>query len=525
MKTGLRSLAVLMGAFLFNFGTIQIQAQTNWTSRLFPFNSATGKYEYRTLSANDNWPAQPNWKLQDFSYAGYAFNEKPIPNVPVKITVAPGDSIQAALTQMSTFPKDASGFRGAVLLKAGTHIITNGVSFKCDGVVLRGESPTNTFIYVNNNVFANKAAIAVGGGGSGFMSTGNPSYVISADIKMGDTTASVTNASTLFQPGDHVILTHDRNAAFLYDHNMDGVTYWPDSQCILAWYLVVKSVSGDVITFTEPMTYRLLKSWNSKISKITKQWKNIGIENFSIGFKQGASSADTDWAEAIRISRVTDAWVQNVRTYAPPGATDMLLSHGIVLNDVKCATIQNCNFRKAYNQGGAGNGYLYHTIRCDDILFKNCTAYDGRHNFALNGTSSRIVFQNFVSSGNYLLCDTHRYLNRAILVDGGNFSTPAWSDSCIGFSNRGTESSGSGYTATEAVIWNTKGNSGGFFTSYLATLNTHGRGYAIGTYGSLNSVRVPSDPNTRVFKEGVGKSGLQPSSLFNEQLKLRLASK
>lgn len=515
-QLGARALLFL---FFVIFSQLNVKA---WQSQLFPYNPTTGQYDSLILPANDGWQAQPNLVLQDFSYAGYKSNEEPIPSVPTLITVAPGENIQAAIDSLSVMPKDANGFRGAVLLKSGIHEITNPITFKADGVVIRGEGSSNTFIYVNSNDFHRKSAISIPGAGGGFTATGNPLYSIVADMKMGDNIAIVSGASTIFQKGDHVILTHDRNAAFLSDHSMDGTTLWPDNQCLQTYYMEIADVTGDQITFTEPMTYQLLTSWNSKISKITKQWKTVGVEDLSIGFKQGTSFATTDWAAAIYITKCTDVWVRNVSSFRPDGATNMLHSHGIVLDDVKWATIENCNFQSAYNLGDGGNGYLYHTIRCDDVLFKDCYADAGRHNLSLNGSSSRIVFKNFRSGNSLLVSDSHRYLTRGILLDQCTFDGNLYSDTLVAFKNRGLESSGSGYTSTEAVLWNCYGNAGYYFVTYLARLNPHGRAYAIGTHGPISNVDAVSDPNTRVYLEGIGASGLEPASLFDEQLRVRL---
>ena len=65
-------------------------------------------------------------KIPDFSNAGYKGGGVPIPYVAIKETVwpVPGDNsanIQAAIDSVSALPLDASGFRGAVLLKMGTY--------------------------------------------------------------------------------------------------------------------------------------------------------------------------------------------------------------------------------------------------------------------------------------------------------------------------------------------------------------------------------------------------------------------
>ncbi len=58
----------------------------------------------------------------DFSMVGYRFGEEAIPTVPVKRTLnaVSGDNlsqIQAAINEVAALTPDASGFRGAILLK------------------------------------------------------------------------------------------------------------------------------------------------------------------------------------------------------------------------------------------------------------------------------------------------------------------------------------------------------------------------------------------------------------------------
>ena len=96
-------------------------------------------------------------KIPDFSNAGYKGGGVPIPYVAIKVTVWPvqGDNstnIQAAIDKVSALLPDASGFRGAVLLKMGTYELEKPINIKASGVVLRGEgmSDIGTITYRQN---------------------------------------------------------------------------------------------------------------------------------------------------------------------------------------------------------------------------------------------------------------------------------------------------------------------------------------------------------------------------------------
>jgi polygalacturonase len=65
-----------------------------------------------------------------------------LPNVTTRETVTPSGGeyrqrIQKAIDKVSSFVPDDEGFRGAVLLKAGTYKVTGTVRIRQSGVVLR----------------------------------------------------------------------------------------------------------------------------------------------------------------------------------------------------------------------------------------------------------------------------------------------------------------------------------------------------------------------------------------------------
>jgi NADH:ubiquinone oxidoreductase subunit D len=107
----------------------QSAAKSQWV-----YPDAKGKLIYKTLETGD--------RIMDFSYAGYMGGGVTIPSVPVKITLSPSagdntDAIQHAIDEVSKM-KMVNGFRGAVLLKAGTYNCERALKINASGVVLRG---------------------------------------------------------------------------------------------------------------------------------------------------------------------------------------------------------------------------------------------------------------------------------------------------------------------------------------------------------------------------------------------------
>jgi hypothetical protein len=82
-------------------------------------------------------------RIPDFSHCGYAGADAAIPNVPIRVTVAPADGddgprIQAAIDQVAGLPLGADGFRGAIRLAPGQFEVAGQLSISSSGIVLRG---------------------------------------------------------------------------------------------------------------------------------------------------------------------------------------------------------------------------------------------------------------------------------------------------------------------------------------------------------------------------------------------------
>src|SRR3954449_182791 len=95
-----------------------------------------GKLTYEADARGDRVP--------DFSHCGYGGGGVAIPDVPVRVVVAPargdgGARIQAAIDFVSGLPADRNGVRGAVLLLAGRHEVAGCLRVTAGGVVLRGQ--------------------------------------------------------------------------------------------------------------------------------------------------------------------------------------------------------------------------------------------------------------------------------------------------------------------------------------------------------------------------------------------------
>ncbi|MCS7463146.1 cadherin-like beta sandwich domain-containing protein [Paenibacillus doosanensis] len=91
----------------------------------------------------------PDYKgnqVMDYSAVGYKGGGTAIPNVPVRVKVAPladdtqdaWQTIQDAIDYVSLYPVQEDGFRGAVYLEAGVFRISKPLNVNVSGVVIRG---------------------------------------------------------------------------------------------------------------------------------------------------------------------------------------------------------------------------------------------------------------------------------------------------------------------------------------------------------------------------------------------------
>jgi hypothetical protein len=207
--------------FVFQFN---LKAQTiveRDTSKLFHLDSS-GRLVYSMDSMGN--------RLPDFSHVGYHSGEKPIPHVPVRITLSPGQGddtqrIQDALDKLGPLPFDEDGFRGALLLKSGVYRVEGKLLISHSGTVLRGEGdgPEGTIIIATgyDDYKYKRALITVGpksdileahtshrhttATGQIKLLTDSRQEIVDAYVPVGSYSFEVKSASN-YKPGDKIVV-------------------------------------------------------------------------------------------------------------------------------------------------------------------------------------------------------------------------------------------------------------------------------------------------------------------------------
>jgi len=158
-----------------------------------------------------------------------------------------------------------------------------------------------------------------------------------------------------------------------------------------------------------------------------------------------------------------------------------LASSGIYISSwSKNVTVTNCSMKLPQNRGEAGRGYMFLTSNANEILFEDCEAYRGRHNFMTSNEATGVVFSKLYSSGgwgfsgdgiggrdadyysryfnleiiglgNIGKSDTHGLLSHAVLFTDSDILDG------LSLGNRQFLSGGAGHTSLDTVLWNIRG--------------------------------------------------------------------
>ncbi|MBD3242297.1 MAG: hypothetical protein GF331_17015, partial [Chitinivibrionales bacterium] len=441
-----------------------------WESALFPRGDQGHE---RATVIRDSL----DFKLPDFSYAGYMAGETALPDAQVVVSLSPRDGdnagyINDAIARVARRRPDKDGVRGAILLDPGTFPIRSEIVIETSGIVIRGSGTDQTFIYVDREQFARREAIKVTGPASMDWlkyAPGSGRVRLRVDAPAGATELLVEPGHD-FAAGDTVIIRQMPSEAFSRAHGADGRELWPAGndhtaprQC-----RILGTVAGDTLRFVEPLRYDMLACYDAHVFR-TRFVSQIGLEQFSIGFKRGLDTENngaTHRSTAIKFSDALNCWVRDVSSYQRDTGSVHLQSYGITMRSCKWLTIRDCTMQDPQNRNVGGNGYLFNPVGCDDVLIENCRAIGGRHNFTIHYSSSGCVITGCYSERSR--SDLHQYLAAENLFDN---HTLAGDSTTAG--NRGDKSQGAWWCSTRATFWNIKGR-GALY------LNSYGRGFLVG---------------------------------------------
>ena len=479
-------------------------------------------------------------KIPDFSNAGYKGGGVPIPYVAIKESVWPvlGDNsanIQTAIDKVSALPLDASGFRGAVLLKMGTYELEKPITIKASGVVLRGEGMSEIGTILIGKIPKDRQAYGRGGLVNIISTTAiapqedTKQIITDKYVPVGSRSFNVVSAKG-FKVGDKILVRRIGNLDWIKEIGLDsasvGKNRWRPFN--ITYDRVIVDIKGNTITtdvtiFTaidarwgggEILKYtderieqsgvenlRGISEYNPAIR--TKTYGNMDRDKLDPKFQyQGDEyySDENHVGNFVVISNAKNIWVRNIS--ALHFAVSVIQSQA----GSKWITVQDCESWEPVSPRVGGRRFIYQ-MNGQLCLVQRCFSQKGRHSFVLQGSeASGNVYLECVATYPYSSSEPHNHWGNGVLYDNVKAPLTArfW-DYIIGWGG------------ANIVFWNCEGD-------FLVQSPPTAKNYSFGHIG-VNAVIFNAGLQDLKKPNGHVESmdnHVTPKSLYLTQLKERL---
>ena len=422
-------------------------------------------------------------KIPDFSNAGYKGGGVAIPYVAIKETVWPvlGDNsanIQAAIDRVSAMTPDASGFRGAVLLKMGTYNLEKPIYIKASGIVLRGEgmSDIGTILIgkLQKEGQGRSRAALVNFEGTALKAQEETKQVITDNyVPVGARSFNVVS-SKAFKKGDKILVRRIGNQAWIKEIGEDSIgagrSRWRPFN--INWDRIITEVKGNTITVDAPILCAIETRWGGgEILKYEDQGRleQVGIENLrgiseynptvrmtSYGNMDRGNfddktrphyegdeyySDENHYFNFINLTNTVSSWVRNISAIHFGSS---VVSAG---NGTKWITVQDCESREPVSIRAGARRFTYQ-LSGQLSLVQRCFSQKGRHSFVLGTNATGNVFLYCEAVNPYATSEPHANWITGSLYDNvkAPLSARYWKDINIG------------WAGANIVFWNCEGD-------------------------------------------------------------------
>ncbi|HTQ32498.1 MAG TPA: chitobiase/beta-hexosaminidase C-terminal domain-containing protein [Opitutaceae bacterium] len=461
-----------------------------------------GQLRYQTLGNGNH--------IMDFSTAGYMGGGVALPLVPVQRTLSPsgGDdtsAIQAAIDAVAGLPL-VNGFRGTVLLKAGTFHISSTLNLNASGVVLRGNGSGGGGTVITGSVspFINLA-------GAGSYATSNTTSLSGSYVPSGTQTIGVASTAG-FSVGDNVLIGRTVTSAWIHFMGMDTLVRGGSKQTWIAAGTVIHTdrtiaaISGNTITLDAPLTDSFDAAYlGTPVGTISKyafsgRISQSGVEHLKLQAPKG-----TTVYSAVSMSALIDCWLSDVVGQETQNSFTLK-------NTCRRVTLDRvvCNNTTAQTAAAANGSF---EVTGTQIFLNKCQANtSGIWQFLTEAEGTGpIAVLNFSSTDGHGM-EPHQRWSTGLLID--NASCP---NAYIHLYNRGYDGSGHGWAIGWAVAWNCTA------PTFVVEGPPGGTNWCIGCIGSESTAVPPggSKPAPNGTIDSLG-TRVTPDSLYLEQLLERL---
>ena len=475
-----------------------------------PFPSVALGPEGNLVYLNDKYGN----RIPDFSHCGYMGQDKPIPDVPIRIVVHPreGDEtqhIQAAIDYVASLSPGADGIRGAVLLLRGRYEVWGSLNISTSGIVLRGQGMDKDETTLVAAGQGRRTLIKISGKNDLVNPTGKSYKIKNAYVPVGARSFHLNTTEGL-RIGDKVKIIRPSTKEWIEALDMSSFggglgTWrgWKSGSRNLIWDRVIKSINGDLVVVDAPITTAVEArfggavvqpyTWPGRIS-------NVGVENLrceSYFDPSNPKDEEHSWM-AVTMENIENAWVRQVTMKNFAG------SAVAIWESSKWVTVQDCVSLSPVSENG---GYRRHTFFTMGqlTLFLHCWAEQGRHDFSTGHCAAGPnAFVQCKASLPYASSGPIESWSSGTLYDNVNIDGGA-----LKFCNLGSEGQGIGWAATNSVMWQCNA------TVIRCDKPPTAWNWAFGCWGELSGDGIWRNSNGFV----------EPICLFEAQLADRLGSK
>ena len=412
-------------------------------------------------------------RIMDFSNVGYmGQGAAAIPNnVQNVITLSPvaGDDttqIQNAINTLSSMPIGTDGYRGAILLQAGTYDIYSQLNINASGIVLRGagQNGSGTILH-GRNVGADgtnqRPLIRIEGSGSQSL-IGSTVNMIDKTVPVGATSFRVNNSGA-FAVGDTVRIERPSNQAWIDAVGMGEPNgedpAWVAGTMNIRYDRVITRIEGDRVFIDSPLANSFEQQYGGGTIK-KYVWsgaiENIGIENLRGDTDyDGPEDEDHAW-EFISIGgtsqtsdRALNVWVRDIT------AVHFGDSAVVANPSSKFVTVEDATSFSPVSIVTGGRRYTYDLSGSHGFV-TNSTAESGRHDFVTNSTrpAGPNVFHDSSSTNALNDSGPHQRWSTGTLYDQITVQGDA-----INARNRETLGTRHGWSGANIVVWNSQADS------------------------------------------------------------------
>ncbi|MCI5130394.1 MAG: hypothetical protein D3904_02455 [Candidatus Electrothrix sp. EH2] len=393
-----------------------------------------------------------NKYLPDFSYAGYRNSEEPLPTGEGWATInvldygaSPDDATDdtVAIKNALAAAKQAAGpiilvfpagrfIISDVLIIDKENFILRGAGSQSGGTVLAPSKPMKEMTkpqliqYIEQDIISSNRRTGHGDLYSPFSWTGGVLWVGTTEYFVATGTAAQTTGTAL--RGSHTVSTQDASNVVVgdvvqlryYDNSSANPLYNHVYECTSSelpdgfggaldenpevWQnITVESVSGNQVTFKEPLNHDIREGWHG-VLKTMNWFREIGIEGIAIEFPavHYAGHHIEDGYNGIFMSGCLDCWVKDVRVTNSDS--------GILVDSCKNVTGQNILIN------GRDGHYALMAADSDQVLFRDFES-DTRtcHSLSFNTYARTTVYTH--GSVRDVSFDQHNGMNHQNLLD------------------------------------------------------------------------------------------------------------